>query len=99
VTHVAAGKGLPPFLLIHAGTAKVNELSARQLANLLRRADVPVEQVDAPDQNHLSIVTVLGAPDDPTTAKVLDFLCRVTGAPPRPKAPIVRPRPKRHGPC
>lgn len=97
VTHVAAGKGLPPFLLIHAGTAKVNELAARQLGNLLRRAEVPVEQVDAPDQNHLSILTALGAPDDPTTAKVLEFLCKVTGAPPRLPPPAVQPTPKKHG--
>ena len=100
VTHVAGGKNLPPFLLIHAGSAKATELSARELARLLRKAEVPVEQVDAPDQNHGTIVTVLGAPDDPTTAMVVEFLCGVTGAPMPAPAPLPKPPPKskRHGP-
>ena len=100
VTHVAAGKGLPPFLLIHAGTNRVNELARRELAGLLVRAEVPVELVDAPEQNHISIQRNLGAPDDPTTAKVVEFLRKVTNATaPAPK-PVPKPgsRPKRRGP-
>jgi acetyl esterase/lipase len=96
VTHVAAGKNLPPFLLIHAGTQKATELEARQLARLLRRANVPVEQVEAPDQDHGTIQQVLGAPGDPTTAKVLEFVRGVTGA--AAPAPKPKPKPKRHGP-
>jgi len=98
VTHVAAGRNLPPFLLIHAGTNKVNELAARQLARLLQRAGVPVEQADAPDQNHLSIQSVLGAPDDSTTANVVEFICKVTGAPLPAPPPKPTPKPTRHGP-
>jgi acetyl esterase/lipase len=100
VTHVAAGKNLPPFLLIHAGTLKVTELEARELARLLRRANVPVEQVDAPDQDHGTIQMVVGAPNDPTTARVLDFMRNVTGAPTAvPKTNLKpNPKPKRHGP-
>jgi acetyl esterase/lipase len=100
VTHVAAGKNLPPFLLIHAGAAKATEVARRELARALRLAEVPVEQVDAPDQNHGTIVKVLGAPDDPTTANVVEFLCKVTGAPmPAPPAnPKPAVKPKRHGP-
>ena len=92
VTHVAAGKNLPPFLLIHAGTNRVNELARRELAGLLQRAEVPVELIDAPEQSHVSIQRNLGAPDDPTTAKVIDFLRKVTNAP----SPAAKP--KRHGP-
>jgi arylformamidase len=95
VTHVAAGRNLPPFLLIHAGTNRVNEFARRELAGLLQNAAVPVELVDAPDQTHVSIQRNLGAPDDPTTAKVVEFLRKVTASP-LPPAP--RQKTKRRGP-
>jgi arylformamidase len=95
VTHVAAGRNLPPFLLIHAGTNRVNEFARRELAGLLQNAAVPVDLVDAPDQTHVSIQRNLGAPDDPTTAKVVEFLRKVTASP-LPPAP--RQKTKRRGP-
>ena len=100
VTHIAAGKGLPPFLLVHAGTQKATAVEARELARALRGASVEVEQVEAPDEIHGTIQKVVGGPNDPTTVQVLDFFRKVTGAAaPAPK-PATTPtrKPKRHNP-
>jgi acetyl esterase/lipase len=100
VTHIAAGQGLPPFLLVHAGTQKATAVEARELARALRGANVPVEQVEAPDENHGTIQRVVGGPNDPTTVKVLEFMRKVTGAVAPATTPTAAPerKPKRHGP-
>ncbi len=76
VMHVAPGRGIPPFLILHVadypetGTA----LQAQILAQVLREASVPVEVVPCPGQDHRSLNADLGLPGNKPTEAVFAFL-------------------------
>lgn len=76
VTHVAAGKGIPPFLLIHAGIREASAEQARELAQALKKAGVAAEVKHAPDKNHMTLNRQLGAVDDVPTQWILAFLAQ-----------------------
>ncbi len=42
VTHVAKGKGIPPFLLLYVADHPYTSAQAQRLANVLKQADIPV---------------------------------------------------------
>lgn len=74
VTHVAKGKGIPPFLILFVADHPDNSAQAQRLANALKDAGVPAKAFGAQETNHNRINANLGAPDDPSTKALDDFL-------------------------
>jgi acetyl esterase/lipase len=76
VTHVAKGKGIPPFLILHVADHPDTSAQAQRLGNVLKEADVPVTVFGAKDTNHSKLNANLGVPDDPATKALFEFLGR-----------------------
>lgn len=74
VTHVAKGKGIPPFLILHVADHPDVSAQAFRLAAALKEAGVPVRNFAAQDTTHVKLNDNLGQPDDPATKAVLEFL-------------------------
>jgi len=74
VTHVAKGKGIPPFLLLHVAEHPDVSAQARRFAKVLNDAAVPVTVFGARDTTHGRINADLGKPDDPATKALYAFL-------------------------
>jgi acetyl esterase/lipase len=77
VTHVARGKGIPPFLILHIGGNPDTTAQARRLANVLKAADIPVRVVSAPEATHTTLNDDLGTAGDPITKAVFEFVSEV----------------------
>ncbi len=74
ITHVAKGKGIPPFLLLYVSTRRDSKIQSYDLADRLKLAGSAAEVVPAHDKSHGSINREMGEPDDPPTQAVFDFL-------------------------
>ena len=74
VTHVAAGKGIPPFLILYDAAAALTPDQAKRLASALTSKGIPARAFGAQTTNHGKITTDLGLPNDPSTAELLAFL-------------------------
>jgi acetyl esterase/lipase len=74
VTHVASGKGIPPFLIMHVADHPDTGAQAQRLANALRDAGVPVQIYAARESTHNKINADLGLPDDPGTKALFEFV-------------------------
>jgi arylformamidase len=74
VTHVAKDKGIPPFLILYVADHPDVAIQARRLASALKAAEVPVVAFGAKDTHHVKLNDRLGAPDDPATKAIDDFL-------------------------
>jgi acetyl esterase/lipase len=74
VTHVARGKGIPPFLVMHVAGHPETGGQSRRLVDALREAGVPAEVYAAEGKTHVSINADLGRPGDPPTAAMLSFI-------------------------
>lgn len=70
--HVAAEKGIPPFLLIYAGDREEARMQAETLAAALEEAGEPVELFHAPDKNHMTVNQEL-ATGDYVFEKMIEF--------------------------
>ena len=84
VVHVAAGKGIPPFLLLHVADHPEigTRLQAEILAQVLREAGVPAEVASsARARDHPTLNADLGLPGDAPTQAVFAFLARQLKAP------------------
>jgi arylformamidase len=74
VTHVAKGKGIPPFLILYfTGNPDVTA-QARRLTDELKKADVPARMYGAKDSNHNRLNDDLGKRNDPVTVELFKFL-------------------------
>ncbi len=71
VTHVAKGKGIPPFLILFVLHHPDNTAQALRFAAALKEAGVPVTLFGAKDTNHSKLNNDLGLANDPAT-KALD---------------------------
>jgi acetyl esterase/lipase len=76
VTHVAHGKGIPPFLILHVAGHPDTTAQARRLGNVLRDAAISVTVFGAADTTHKRINDDLGRPDDPATKEMFAFVER-----------------------
>lgn len=78
VDHVAPGKGIPPFLLLHvAGHLETGTtLQAEIFAEALREGGIPVRVVPCPGKDHRSLNADLGLAGDPATEAIDSFLGR-----------------------
>ena len=74
VTHVARGKGIPPFLILHIAGHPDTTAQARRLAAVLTAAAIPVKVVAGRETTHASINDNIGTPDDPVTKELFAFV-------------------------
>ncbi len=74
VYHVAKGKGIPPFLILHVADHPDTSIQARCLATVLKEAGIPTTVFAARDTNHVKLNDRLGLPDDPATKALFDFV-------------------------
>ena len=81
ITHVARGKGIPPFLILHVASRRDSRAQSDGLAAKLREAGVEAKVVPAEGKTHLTINRELGEPDDTPTKEVFEFLRNQSGKP------------------
>ncbi|MBM3838577.1 MAG: alpha/beta hydrolase [Verrucomicrobia bacterium] len=74
VTHVAKGKGIPPFLILHVADHPDVTAQARRLGAVLSDADIPNKVFGAKETNHNKLNDHLGLPDDPATQALFEFV-------------------------
>jgi arylformamidase len=74
VTHVAKGKGIPPFLILYVADHPDNTAQARRLAKVLQESGIPTVAFGARDTNHRKLNDNLGTPGDPATKALDDFV-------------------------
>jgi len=77
VTHVAKGKGIPPFLILHVAGHPDVTAQARRLAAALQAAEIPVTLFGARETTHSKLNADLGLPDDPATRELFKFVDRL----------------------
>jgi acetyl esterase/lipase len=74
VTHVAKGKGIPPFVILYFSGNPDTTAQARRLEAVMKQADIPVSAYGKEDSNHSRLNNDLGNPDDPATLELFKFL-------------------------
>jgi acetyl esterase/lipase len=89
VTHIARGKHIPPFLILHVADPKgaamqrgpagspccpETDIQSQRLAKALEEAGVPAKLYAAAGKNHTTLDAELGLPDDKATAVLFEFL-------------------------
>ena len=74
VTHVAKGKGIPPFLVLHVANHPDNSAQAFRLGTVLKAGGVPATVFGAKDTDHSKLNNDLGLPDDPATKELTKFI-------------------------
>jgi acetyl esterase/lipase len=74
VTHVAKGKGIPPFLLLYVAEHPYTSAQAQRLGNVLKEAGVPITAFGAKETTHNKINADLGLADDPATKALFEFV-------------------------
>ena len=77
VTHVAKGKGIPPFLILHVSGHPDTTAQAVHFGNVLKSADVPTTGFGAKDSNHVKLNDDPGLPADHATATLKTFVQRI----------------------
>ena len=80
VTHVAKGKGIPPFLILHVAGHPDVTAQAQRLSAVLKAANVPVTVFGASESSHNKLNADLGLPDDPATKELFKFLSPLIAA-------------------
>jgi len=83
IAHVGAGKGVPPFLILHVGRPD-SRAQSKALAARLREAGVEATTAAFPSKTHMTLNRELGAPGDRPTRVVFEFL--KARSEPRPEA-------------
>jgi acetyl esterase/lipase len=74
VSHIAPGKGIPPFLLFHLG-GEMQQFMAEEMAKKLKAAGVEVEVVPIDSScTHMGLTNNIGTRNDPTTNLIFKFL-------------------------
>ena len=74
VTHVAKGKGIPPFLILYVAGHPDVTAQARRLGTVLEKAEVPTTLFGGRETTHNKLNADLGLPEDPATKELLKFL-------------------------
>jgi acetyl esterase/lipase len=76
VTHVAKGKSIPPFLILHVADRAETKAQSHWLADKLKEAGVTAQVVAAEGTTHGTINANLGLPNDKPTQQMWEFLGR-----------------------
>jgi len=74
VTHVAKGKGIPRFLILHVADHPDTSAQAERLEAVLKDAGIPTKRFAAGETNHSKLNENLGLPGDPPTKALFDFV-------------------------
>jgi acetyl esterase/lipase len=74
VTHVAPGKGIPPFLLLHITENPDTTAQAQRLGAVLKAAGISAKVFGARETTHNSINANLGVAGDPATKELFVFV-------------------------
>lgn len=74
VTHIAKGKGIAPFLVLHVADHPDNTAQAFRLGAALKEAGVPVKVFGARETNHNRLNDNLGIEGDPSTKELYEFV-------------------------
>jgi arylformamidase len=74
IAHVAGGKGIPPFLILHVASRRDSRAQSEALGAKLREAGVEAKVVPAEGKTHVTINRELGEPEDTPTKAVFEFL-------------------------
>ena len=74
VTHVAKGKGIPPFLILHVADHPDVSAQAQRLEAVLKHTGIPTKRFPARETNHTKLNDNLGLPDDPPTKALFEFV-------------------------
>jgi arylformamidase len=74
VTHVAAGKGIPPLLLVFVAEHPDTSAQAQRLGNVLKEANLPVALYGGKETTHNKINADIGLAGDPATKVLFEFL-------------------------
>ena len=77
VYHVAKGKEIPPFLVLHVANHPDTSAQAFRLGAVLKEAGVPVRVFGAKDSEHTKLNDDLGLADDPATKALGEFVAQV----------------------
>lgn len=72
--HVANGKNIPPFLILHVADRADTKAQSSWLAEKLIKAEVSAKVVAAEGKTHGTINSDLGQPDDEPTHQIFRFL-------------------------
>ena len=75
--HVAKGKGIPPFLLIHITANPDTAAQAYRLGAVLKEAGIPATAFGARNVTHDQVNDRLGQSDDPGTKAMNEFLAKI----------------------
>ena len=76
VTHIAKGKGIPPFLILHVADHPDTSAQAQRLGVVLKDSGIPATVFGAKNTNHSKLNDDLGVPNDPATAALSDFVAQ-----------------------
>jgi acetyl esterase/lipase len=79
VTHVAKGKGIPPFLILYFAGNPDTRAQAQILESVLKAAQIPAKSYGKNDSNHSRLNDDLGNPGDPATQEFYKFLDPLAG--------------------
>jgi acetyl esterase/lipase len=74
VTHVAKGKGIPRFLIMHVAEHPDTTAQAQRLGAVLKEAGIPVTLFGGKETTHDKINDDLGVPDNPGTRALFEFV-------------------------
>jgi arylformamidase len=74
VTHVAKGKDIPPFLILHVADHREVKMQSEWLAKALQGAGVSARAYPAEKKTHATINSELGKAGDKPTAEMFEFL-------------------------
>ena len=73
VAHIAKGKHIPPFLILHVADRPETKEQSHWLADKLKEANVAARVIAAEGTNHGTINTNLGKAGDPPTEAMWEF--------------------------
>ena len=74
VAHIAKGKHIPPFLILHVADRDETKVQSHWLADKLKDADVSARVIAAEGTNHGTINTNLGKAGDAPTEAMWEFM-------------------------
>jgi acetyl esterase/lipase len=77
VTHVASGKGIPPFFIIYVSGHPDTTAQAQRLANVLKGANISAQLYGGRETTHNKVNADIGVAGDAGTKGVTEFLARV----------------------
>ena len=74
VAHIAKGKHIPPFLILHVADRPETKEQSHWLADKLKEAGIAASVIAAEGTNHGTINTNLGKAGDPPTEAMWEFM-------------------------